>query len=247
MTEKTQQLRETTIPFDGFYNSTSDEHVDSAYEQYFDVEGTGDPEFLASEFHYMMDFSNCQNEGAKIYHDAFLTWFEEQTEIKLDATYDTMESPREYNFTTDIIFTKLTMETVQKLFDYVDQHELSARIVDRFTSCSGFISFYSNDVLEWLKKPLNTWDCNEVGTLIEAAIIQALEGEYSFSEMIQQVWDTDYAYETIDNFVVGEIGKQIFDVPDKRKKYFLSLAEDNTDGRPLEIQAAEWEKKWGER
>jgi hypothetical protein len=56
---------------------------------------------------------------------------------------------------------------------------LSRAIKEQFTSRSGFTSLYSNDVLEWIVKPLDKWDHNEIGTLFECIILQAgKEGDF---------------------------------------------------------------------
>jgi hypothetical protein len=84
-----------------------------------------------------------------------------------------MESPREYNFTTDRVFGRVRLSTMRDLFNRsaADRHETLSRVIrERFTSRSGFVSFYSNDVRDWVKKPLRDWDHNEYGTLLWAAL-----------------------------------------------------------------------------
>ena len=91
----------------------------------------------------------------------------------LGLTFGEMTSPREYNFTTDRVFGHVRLSTMRDLFNRsaADRHETLSRVIrDRFTSRSGFISFYSNDVRDWVKKPLRDWDHNEYGTLLWAAL-----------------------------------------------------------------------------
>lgn len=85
--------------------------------------------------------------------------------------FESMDSPREYNFTTDRIFCHIPLKTVRALFkaSKAENHmSLRAAIRERFTSCDGFISGYPNGLDSWLAKPLQEWDHNEIGTLLVA-------------------------------------------------------------------------------
>ncbi|MBK3745953.1 hypothetical protein G3A39_43180 [Paraburkholderia aspalathi] len=89
----------------------------------------------------------------------------------IGLVFESMESPREYNFTTDSIFCHIPLKTVRALFKIskAESHaRLSAAIAERFTSYDGFFSSYDNDVDSWLEKPLSEWDHNEISTLLIA-------------------------------------------------------------------------------
>lgn len=48
-----------------------------------------------------------------------------------------------------------------------DKHQTLAKVLmDRHTSYDGFHSFYTNDLSEWLDKPLEDWDHNELHSLL---------------------------------------------------------------------------------
>ena len=47
---------------------------------------------------------------------------------------------------------------------------LELYIKERFASYNGFISFYSNDINEWLVKPFPEWDLNELSSLFCAYV-----------------------------------------------------------------------------
>lgn len=169
----TQTLKESTIPFTGFYESTHSYHVNEHLEQYFqDFEGSG--ELLEGAEDVMwnaIDYSKGYDIYAREYASNFIAFINEEYGLNLKtAVFDNMERPKEYNFTTDRLFIKLSLEDTQQLFNAVDKDDLKATIKARFTSYDGFISFYSNDIEEWLAKPLEDWDCNEIGTLFEALI-----------------------------------------------------------------------------
>lgn len=91
----------------------------------------------------------------------------------IGATFETMDSPREYNFTTDRVYAYVPLGMLYLLFrrSRAEGHAtLAAVIKERFTSRSGFISGYRNTLETWLQKPLADWDHNETGTLLVAAM-----------------------------------------------------------------------------
>jgi len=68
-------------------------------------------------------------------------------------------------------------------------------IAERFTSCSGFISFYSRHLADWLEKPIVDWDHNELGTLLIAAMRAAGSDVESDDEMRRELYDMTFGDE----------------------------------------------------
>lgn len=125
-----------------------------------------------------VDYRKAESMIARDWCDSYAFAMKRATGFGMRFIFEEMTSPREYNFTTDRVFVKVAVSTVRKLFtlSLKDGHKaLSKRIADRFTSCSGFISSYSNDLADWLEKPVSEWDHNELGTLFAA--IGDIEGE----------------------------------------------------------------------
>lgn len=88
----------------------------------------------------------------------------------LRLTWGAMESPREYNFTTDRLFANVPVSVVRKLWaiSKADSHETLTRVAsDRHSSRSGFISFYASNWRDW--GPVSDWDHNQLETLLRAA------------------------------------------------------------------------------
>jgi len=88
-------------------------------------------------------------------------------------TYESMDSPRQYNFTTDRVYVHIPKATVRKLFaiSKADGHtKLRETIESRCTDRPGFFSHYSNKLTDWLAKPRQDWDHNELETLLRAII-----------------------------------------------------------------------------
>ena len=98
---------------------------------------------------------------------------EEYSRPSIRATFESMDSPREYNFTTDRLYANIPLAMMHLLFrkSRAENHEtLAAVIAERFTSRDGFISHYRRHLADWLEKPLSDWDHNELGTLLIAAM-----------------------------------------------------------------------------
>lgn len=168
----------STIPFGGFYQSIHDSEIDNALERMFSDRNTGNErnEGLESAFFRKCDFSVVHLDYAKAYAEAFA----EEFKIKLE--FESLSSPKEYNFTTDRIFVTIADSEVTRLHSLVTAEELDKAAKERFTSYSGFISSYSNDVADW--GDLQEWDHNQIGTLIAAYVNQEANTEFDqYSEL----------------------------------------------------------------
>lgn len=181
--ETEAKILEVTIPFSGFYESDHSQMLDDAFEQIFwNDQGDVIPYALEEDEEYGnrittayfdVDWGKVFRLYAKGYTGNFAHQLNQDLEergIKISLTFVDLTSPREYNFGTDRIFAKISLEDVQKLLDVVDQEKLSTLIEDRFTDRSGFFSFYPNEIEEWMEKPIEEWDHNEVGTLLQAVV-----------------------------------------------------------------------------
>lgn len=150
----------STIPFSGFYNSLHDMVIDDTIEQMFSDDYGNVNDGLVMRVHNECKFSEVFLQYAQEYVTAFADEFDIN-----GVVFDELDSPREYNFTTDRIFIKLPLGECKRIFEYVCKDELQALISERFTSCDGFTSFYSNDLSSW--GDIAEWDHNQLGTLLE--------------------------------------------------------------------------------
>lgn len=169
----------TTIPFSGFYESMHSGELDRELEQMVSDSSGCHPisQKLADEAWDGVEWGKVHEAYAKEYLDYFAAWIGGEFDIKLQ--WDAMTSPREYNFATDRIFAKITHKDAIKLYKQVDRELLQKVAKARFTSYGGFISSYSPDVKSW--GPLRTWDHNQVGTLIAAAVEQIGTDDWEWS------------------------------------------------------------------
>lgn len=83
-----------------------------------------------------------------------------------DIKYMSIVSPKFYNFENDSILCEIEISDTnhEKIMAYIDENYNDFRkyIRDRFTSRSGFISFYTNDVDEWRETAKNISDANQI-------------------------------------------------------------------------------------
>lgn len=168
------------IPFSGFYESWYSDELDDVEKnevEYYCEEHDVDEEWLANEMWRFQDIRKAEQVICPVYVDTFNDFIAETFNLQLGLTFSDMSSPKEYNFTTDRIFAHISDDAVQALFDAVDTPALRKTIRDRFTSRDGFISFYSNNLENWLEQPLSEWDHNELGTLFYALIADEEEFE----------------------------------------------------------------------
>jgi hypothetical protein len=183
-----------TIPFQGFYDSLYSHAIDSEmensidyyYKEYELTEAQRDTlangylEKNTSEFYYNV---------SKDYAESFIYEIERETGLSLNARFESMESPKEYNFQTDRLFIELPEASAVAFVNYIlanHKEELEKLIAQRFTSRSGFISHYDNTLEAWGDP--SEWDYNQLGTCFE--IFEYLEDE---------IYDSYNIYESISN------------------------------------------------
>lgn len=180
----------TTIPFDGFYESVHNLNINMALENTFgDKEGSGE---YKDYWEMVIDYRGIYNAYARQYTDKMAE------ELGIGLEFEELVSPREYNFTTDRIFCQISLEDAQKIRDKITDDELDAAIKERFTSYDGFASFYPNSLYEgvWLK-PLDQWDHNQVGTLIEIVCKEQLDDDF-------QLYAVNDCSSLVDSFISKE-------------------------------------------
>jgi len=174
---------EINIPFDGFYESVYSWMIDDVLEREAEYrhEQENIPETEESDFWDIIDNHANYGDMEQVIVDSYVDIFASETGLTLDLKE--MVSPKEYNFTTDMIYCDISESDVKMMFDVskADKHKtLEYVIKERHTSRSGFISFYDNDIDKWLAKPVADWDHNELNTLLRAyMIIQGFDSDIS--------------------------------------------------------------------
>lgn len=143
------------IPFSGFYESWHADSIDREIESMFDREGNGEGE-IPDDWHRFCDYEAIHEAYAKAYVDWFNEELKKESGIDFELEFESLESPREYNFRTDRIFCKMPVGKARELVGLVSSGRvpnstLAEVLKQRHTSRSGFISSYSNRLEDWLE------------------------------------------------------------------------------------------------
>ena len=208
---------ESTIPFYGFYNSPISSDIEHQIGQQiewdcdiYDLNET-EEEILYNNY-LIVNRVSFYNEIAEDYTNLYIDALNERLEgFTLKATYKCFESPREYNFETDRIFIEIEENHCIDFIKYIIKNykkELEEKIKQRFTSRSGFSSFYKNSLDLW-PKDYSEWDHNQIGTCFELFDLEEEDINYSLRE---------YLSETIMDNLGNTLGKEGIDLLDKKQK-----------------------------
>ena len=204
---------ESTIPFDGFYNSYISSDIEHQIGQQiewdtdiFDL--NEDEQQILFDNYLSVNRSSFYNEIAEHYTDLYIDALNERLEgFTLKAKFNLLTSPREYNFETDRIFIDIEKNHAIEFIKYIIKNykkELENKIKERFTSRSGFWSHYKNGLDLWTKD-YSEWDHNQIGTCFELFDFDELNFYESLSETI------------MDN-LGNTLGKDGIDLLDKKQK-----------------------------
>ena len=171
---------EIIIPFSGFYNSIHDDILDQAVELF-----TEDDKYSADDFMMHTDWYEVRIKYARKYTQGLSNL------TGVEFKFKCLVSPKFYNYETDRIVGEIEISEIQTLKERVNSETLVKLIKDNFTSRSGFISFYPNDLSKW-DSDVTKWDCVQMGTLFEAFILdQAKAGEIKENLEYQIIYDYD--------------------------------------------------------
>jgi len=150
------------IPFEGFYESVCDMLLDD--EINYHIESLQDENPGYDDYpNYHVDF----NYLAKEYVKAYSEWLIANGYPEISLEFESLSSPREYNFTTDRIFCYINQNVIETYYKLFLANENSQQLInDMFNSRDGFSSFYSDFVNNWKTVPLVDWDYNQLMVLL---------------------------------------------------------------------------------
>lgn len=149
------------IPFSGFYDSWHDQMLDDAMDQMFSNDQGSINTNIRWRASDACNWKKVHEKYAKEYAETFGQWLNIPS-----LEFDELRSPREYIFTTDRIFVRISSEDVKKIWDRVDIAVFAKVCRQMFLSRSGFSSFYDPDWRTWGE--LEELDHNQLGALLEA-------------------------------------------------------------------------------
>ena len=204
---------ESTIPFDGFYNSYFSSDIEHQIGQQIEWDAdiydlNEDEQQILYDNYLSVNRSSFYNEIAEHYTDLYIDALNERLEgFTLKAKFNLLTSPKEYNFETDRIFIDIERDHAIDFIKYIIKNhkkELENKIKERFTSRSGFWSHYKNGLDLWTKD-YSEWDHNQIGTCFEL---------FDFDEL--------YFYESLSETIMfnlgNTLGKDGIDLLDKKQK-----------------------------
>ena len=208
---------ESTIPFDGFYNSYISSDIEHQIGQQIEWDSdiydlNEDEQQILWDNYLSVNRVSFYNEIAEHYTDLYIDALNERLEgFTLNAKFNLLTSPREYNFETDRIFIDIERDHAIDFIKYIIKNykkELEKKIEDRFTSRSGFWSHYKNGLDLWTQD-YSEWDHNQIGTCFEL-----------FFELFD--FDELYFYESLSETIGYNLGNTLgqegIDLLDKKQK-----------------------------
>lgn len=154
------ELRRTSLPFAGFYESSHSHNLDGELEEMFS-DSNGDGFINLTHIAYR----DCRwSEVHWAYAKAYATQLADNCEIE-GMQFHKLVSPRFYNYSIDEIDVLLPLPELRRMLAHVDDAALRSKVRDRLTARSGFIPFYSNDLDDW--GDVATWEGPQLAILVE--------------------------------------------------------------------------------
>lgn len=179
---KTASMRlDTFLPaFGGFYQSRWEQLLSDAEDLYTTMhaetereQGGLSKDDFAGLFHDTSSISRLCSGLARSFCEHFDEEMSERLGFRLGLRFASLRSPEEYNFSTDRILATMPLRSAKRLFglSMQDEHErLDEEIRDWFTPRPGFVPHYSDRLDDWIAKPIDTWDENELCVLLDAFV-----------------------------------------------------------------------------
>lgn len=207
------------IPFQGFYESIHDEAINSVVENMFS-DDTGEAE-VPDGFWQIFNGKAVREAFSQLYvetlRDKLVEEFEDISKVDFSSMeFDSIESPREYNFETDRIFVRMPESAVETLWNETSQSKLANKIKEECSNRSGFISHYSPDIDDWREIPIEHWDHNQLGILFS-----------SFTDDLQIDLLSHDKQEEISNLVYENMGERCQHIIDNLEALRDSSLEDH--------------------
>ena len=143
---------QTFLPvFNGFYNTLFENILDNATDNAIEWYNEDNKNSLNYD-NFDFDFITLQNEICK---DAVSKIEEKLNEIGINCSikYDTLISPREYNFSNDSINIEINFKKFSQVIEILEQnyYSFSQYTKEHYTSRDGFISNYSSYASDWME------------------------------------------------------------------------------------------------
>lgn len=170
----------TYLPlFSGFYESALEYDNEDYDIEYYNEENGTNYEYKDFDF----DYTDYFNRVAKILPTIVEELLNDNLQSSFSFTFQNLYRPRSYNYSNDSVNVELefTSEDLKLLLNYLSDNitEFENYLNNNFTSCSGFCSYHSTDVEEWITilKTLESTDNRETNTKLISCFNFLFENE----------------------------------------------------------------------
>ena len=194
---------QTFLPvFNGFYNTLFEDILENAADNVIEYHNeTNGTELNYDNFYF--EFVSSQNKICKdeISRDAVSKIEEKLNEIGINCSikYETLISPRDYNFSNDSINIEINFKKFSQVIEILEQNydSFTQYIKDNYTSRDGFISNHSSYSSDWIKDLREDAEneTHKVGAVLDF-ILQEIE-EYKdddlYFDLCENCYEIDYA------------------------------------------------------
>ena len=146
----------------------------------FDNIATSESEYFAEEYnlsdnkkeeiredYFSQNFEELKEEICKVYAQNYFNDIEFETDIELDAQFESLGSQQTWICRLDRFFVEVHTNKAHSLLKWIFNNkyqELEGIVKRRFTSQDGYIPHYSNNLKEW--GDYLEWDHNQIGTAL---------------------------------------------------------------------------------
>lgn len=179
------------LPFSGFYESIYDSHIDNTMEYYlYDLEG--EQLEKAQNAFYMMNYDATRKAICEHYIQAYNQVFYDQFNIDLNLTFNSLISPKFYNFETDRLFVNIDPELFKQVIQLLDDDAIQKTLSEKYKTRDGFIVFEST--IEAIK--------NKEYELFSSDLLEMLLPE---NDILDNWQFTDNIHEIISNSFSNEV------------------------------------------
>lgn len=161
---------QTWLPkFNGFYGSGLIGDNDLNYLLFDDpgVVAKEHLDWITNAVYDYIDYSDYQLELSQVICDCIGSELIEQIPAVKSVEFETLQSPREYNFSNDSINIKIKCVYLDDIVKACLKRENFVEYIhDRYTSYDGFMSFYENDIDKWIETLDDDID-HKLGSMLE--------------------------------------------------------------------------------
>ena len=158
--------------FEGFDYSWIDAEMDNIAQmesEYFAEEYnlSDDKKEEIREDFFFQNFEELKEEICNVYAQNYFNDIEFETDIELDAQFESLGSQQTWLCRLDRFFVEVSTNKAHSLLKWIfdNKHqELEDVVLRRFTAQDGYIPHYSNNLKEWGN--YLEWDHNQIGTAL---------------------------------------------------------------------------------